>query len=79
MENFNIKRATSWRDFGVKIRRVLLERISVHNIKRGVLGRNFLVSVINVDLGQNFDINIKITALQKKSILALEGLCRGSV
>ena len=63
--SFNIKRVNSWRNFGVKIRSVLLGRISVHNIKRDVLGRNFVVNVIKVDWGQTFDIDIRITSLQQ--------------
>jgi len=59
--SFNIKRATLWRNFGDKIRRVLLGWISVHNIKRDV----FVVNVIKIDWGQIFDINNRITALQQ--------------
>jgi hypothetical protein len=41
MENFNIKWATSWRIFGVKIITVLLGWISVHNIKNGCFRAEF--------------------------------------
>ena len=62
--------------------------ISVHNIKRDVLGHSFVVKVIKIDWGQIFYIDIKLRALQQNihfdigmvilkfsMILTLEILC----